>query len=185
MFIVNYYIINLQMVLMLGEYNRYGKLCTRVVELDKSFLVDKSPLEVLNDTTHYIGFDFKRNMRTTKMSWGKGNICPVIVNPIHGICMFPNKAHYHTDTIWFNPLHIVKTWAVGAHTVVDLSTGFSIEIHSRLSGFNRKLQHAKQLGKLILDRGKSPITFILEKKKQPLLTKNKLGYYNFDILETK
>lgn len=168
------------MVLMLGEYDQNGKLCTRVMEVDKTFLVDKTPLEVLKDTIHYIGFDFKGAMSASKLILGNVNMCPVIVNPVHGICMFPNKAYKNDDTIWFNPIHIINTSPLGRNTKVDLSNGYSIEIHSRLSGFNTRLQNAEHLRKITSDRGNNPMTLIIEKKRGKLLTKGSTGQYNFD-----
>lgn len=173
------------MVLMMGEYNRYGKLCTRVMELDKTFLVDKTPLEVLKDTINYIGFDFKGARSAAKLIVGNVSMCPVMVNPIHGICAFPNQAYKNVDTIWFNPNHIVKTSALGRHTLVDLSNGYSIEVHSRLSGFNQKWQNAQLLRRTTVERGGSDITLIVDQKKKNVLTKDSTGHYNFEIFMRK
>jgi competence protein ComK len=185
LFIVNYYIINLQMVLMMGEYNRYGKLCTRVMELDKTFLVDKTPLEVLKDTINYIGFDLKGARSAAKLIVGNVSMCPVMVNPIHGLCAFPNQAYKNNDTIWFNPIHIIKTSPHGTNTMVDLSNGYSIEVHSRLSSFNRKWQNAQLLRRVTVERGNSHITLIVDQKRKNLLTKDSSGNYNFEIFLRK
>ncbi|WP_230496762.1 competence protein ComK [Pseudoneobacillus rhizosphaerae] len=185
MFTVNYYIINLQMVLMMGEYNHYGKLCTRIMELDKTFLVDKEPLAVLNDTINYIDFDLKGAQPETKLIKENVNICPILGNPLHSICAFPSQAYKSDDTIWFNPIHIVKTSAHGRHTLVDLSNGYSIEVHSRLSSFNQKWQNAQFLRRMTTKREKSPFTLIVDQKKKNLLKKDSSGRYNFEIFLRK
>jgi competence protein ComK len=185
LFILNFYIINLQMVLMMGEYNRYGKLCTRVMELDKTFLVDKEPLDVLKDTINYIDFDLKGAQPAAQLIVENVNICPITGNPFHSICAFPTQAYKNEDTIWFNPIHIVKTSAHGRHTLVDLSNGYSIEVHSRLSSFNQKWQNAQFLRRMTIEREKSPFTLVVDQKKKNLLKKDSSGSYNFEIFLRK
>lgn len=180
MFIVNYYIINLQMMLMLGEYNRYGKLYTRVLEVDKSFLVEKAPLEVLKDTINYIGYDLNGARSASKLILENVMLRPVMVNPIHGICVFPNKTYKDDDTIWFNPFHIINTSAFGKNTMVELSNGVSIEVHSRLSQFNTRLQSAEHLRRITSEISNSRVTFILEKNNKKLLKNGSSSSYNFD-----
>jgi competence protein ComK len=173
------------MVLMMGEYSRYGKLCTRVMELDKTFLVDKTPLEVLKDTINYIDFDLKGAQSATNPILGNVSMCPDMVNPIYCLCVFPNQAYKNDDTIWFNPFHIVKTSAYGRYTLVDLSNGYSIEVHSRLSSFNQKWQNARLSRRTTVERGKSQITLIVDSKRKNLLTKDSSGSYNFEIFLRK
>ncbi|MFJ5718037.1 competence protein ComK [Neobacillus sp. NPDC093127] len=80
-----------------------------VTELNRTFIVDSSPLEILNDSIRCIGFDLRGAMETAKWLLGNKHMCPVMVNPIHNICVFPNKSAKHADTMWFNPEHIVRT----------------------------------------------------------------------------
>jgi competence protein ComK len=185
MFIVNYYIINLQMVLMMGEFNRYGKLCTRVMELDKTFLVDKAPLEVLKDTIHYIDFNHGAGSSVNHIVGDNTSTCSYMINPIHDICAFPNQAYKNDDTIWFNPIHIVNTSAIGRHTLVDLSNGYSIEVYSSLSSFNHKWQKAQLLRRTTMERGKSQISLLVDQKEKNLLKKDPSGSYNFEIFLRK
>jgi competence protein ComK len=170
---------------MTSEYNYCGKHYTRVMELDKTFLVEKTPLEVLKDTIHYIGYDLIGARSAAKLIFGNVSLCPVIVNPDHGICAFPTKAYKNVDTIWFNPNHIVKTSALGRHTLVDLSNGYSIEVYSQLSGFNQKWQNALLLRRTTIERGNSKITLIVDQKRKSLLTKDSTGRYNFEIFMRK
>jgi competence protein ComK len=171
------------MVLMMGEYNHYGKLCTRIMELDKTFLVDKEPLAVLNDTINYIDFNLKGTQPEAFVE--NVNICPILGNPLHSICAFPSQAYKSDDTIWFNPIHIVKTSTHGRHTLIDLSNGYSIEVHSKLSSFNQKWQNAQFLRRMIIEREKSPFTLIVDQKRKNLLKKDSSGSYNFEIFLRK
>ena len=171
----------------MGEYNQYGKLCARVMAGMSSFLVDKSPLHLLDDSLTYIGFDLRGAMVGAKVILGKKMRCPIIVNPYLGIYLFPNKSPYKADCIWFNPDHIVKTKAIGSKTEVELSNGYSMIVDTKLTSFNTMIQTANQLIQISKNRGNhpSPITFFLEPKRDLPLSKGKTGKYNFNDLEEK
>lgn len=179
------YVIDNKMILMTGEYDSYGKLCTRVMAGKTSFLIDRTPAKLLDDALIYIGFDLRGAMKSAKMILGKRNKCPIIVNPYLGICLFPSHSPYKADCIWFNPEHIVRTNAAGSKTEVVLSNGHSIIVDLRLSFFNNKIQTAIQLKRMSMERGHNPgsITFYLVPKSGQLLSKEKTGKYNFAILE--
>lgn len=182
----NYYI-EKRMILMLGEYNRFGKLCARVMAGTSAFLVDRAPLQVLDDTLTYIGFDLRGAVTGAKVVLDKKAKCPIIVNPYLEICLFPTKSPKKADCMWFNPEHIVKTTATanGHKTMVELSNGYSIIVDSKLAAFNDKIEKARQLIRLSTKRGTHPDAAIYEHNppKDHQLSKEKSGKYNFDTLE--
>lgn len=185
-FIVKSHIINQSTVLLMGEYALSGKLCTRIMEGERSFLVDKTPLKVLNTTLNYIGFDLKGAIEGAKMILGKTSMVPIMLNPIQGICMFPTISPDKDDCIWFNPKHIVKTTAVGRRTIVELSNSCSIIVEMREPTFNNKVQIAEQLCRITTQRAQNEITSLyLEPKKSHKIIKEKTGKYNFDVLKKK
>ncbi|NHC41063.1 hypothetical protein G6549_13895 [Bacillus sp. MM2020_1] len=173
------------MILLTGEYDGYGKQCARVMVGGTSFLVDRSPLHLLDDTLTHIGYDLRGAMASAKLILGERSRCPIIVNPYLGICLFPNKSPHNADCIWFNPEHIVRTIAVGSKTKVELSNRHSIIVDSRLAFFNNRIHNANQLLQTAMKRGNhpGPITFYLEPKTTHLLTKETTGKYNFTHLE--
>lgn len=173
------------MILLTGEYDCFGKLCARVMAGESSFLVDRSPLQLLDDTLTYIGYDLRGATASAKLILGERARCPIIVNPYLGICLFPNMSPHNVDCIWFNPEHIVRTIAVGYKTEVVLSNGHSILVDSRLTFFNNKIHKANQLLQITMKRGNQsgPILFYLEPQKRHQLTKEKTGKYNFSNFE--
>jgi competence protein ComK len=82
---------------MAGIYDRNAKLCTLVTELNRTIIVDKAPLEILNDSIKCIGFDLRGAMETARWLLGNKNMCPVMVNPVHRICVIPDKSSKHND----------------------------------------------------------------------------------------
>jgi len=179
-----FYLVDGNVILMTGEYDKHGKLCARVMIGKETLLVERTPVQLLDDTLKYIGFDLKGAIKGAKEIIGEKYMCPVMVNPYKGICLFPNKSPKKEDCIWFNPEHIVKANSRGYKTEVELSNGVSIIIDSKRSSFNTKLQTALQLKRTSTERGNHPNTinfFIVPEKKKPL-SKSKNGKYNFGSL---
>jgi competence protein ComK len=184
-----FYLIDRNISMMIGEYNQYGRLCSRVMIGNESLLVERTPLQLMDDTLKYISFNLNGAYKGAKEILGDRKFCPVIVNPYQDVCLFPIKATQKDDCMWFNPQHIVKTKRVGngTKTEVELSNGISIIVDLKLASFNNKLQTALQLWKLSKDRGTTlnPMTSHFEPKKGHQLNKLKNGKYNFDALNKK
>jgi competence protein ComK len=180
-------LVDKETILVMGEYNQYGKLCSRVMTGKTTTLVDRSPLQLLDDTLTFIGFDLKGAVSSAKKILGMKVKCPVMVNPYQDTCFFPTKSPNKEDCIWFNPDHVIRMEPKGCLTEVELSNGYSIMVQAKFTSFNNKVQAAERLKKLSKERGLHPDTllFYLEPKKSRLFTMKKTGKYNFDIMEQK
>lgn len=165
MFIEKEYIINPHFMYMGGQYDRNAKLCTIVTELHRTFIVDKSPLEILNDSIRCIGFDLRGAMETAKWLLGNKHMCPVMVNPIHRICLFPDKSFKHNDTKWFNPLHITRTIHSNQQAMIEFTNGRTLIVPMKLYSFNHKLQTAEQFRKMMVGLERDPLSIEKDPRK--------------------
>jgi len=152
------YIINPNFMYMFGQYDRYAKLCTIVKEWNRTFIVDRSPLEILDDSIRCIGFNLKGAMETSKLLLGDKHMCPVMVNPIHNICVFPDKSTKRPDTIWFNPDQILRTNTLNRKATIEFKNGLVITVPSKLYSFNHKLQTADQFKRMFDGNGFDPFS---------------------------
>ncbi|MBS4190143.1 competence protein ComK [Bacillus sp. FJAT-49705] len=183
MYFLKYYLINQETSLIKGEHNEYGKLCSRVLEGRKTFLVDCSPIKLLDETLKFYGFNYKGAKTGAKSILRKNSMCPIVLNQALGICMFPINSPDKHDNIWFNPDHIVQTFPYGSKTDVKLSNGVIIRVNLKLSTFNNKLQIAHQYRRITHDRGRLTMTMILDEKKEPVFIIEENGGYNFDKMK--
>jgi len=150
---------------MVGHYDRNAKLCSLVYELHRTILVDKSPLEILTDTIRCMGNDLKGAITTAKWILGDIPMCPIIVNPTYHICVFPTKSIKNDETIWINPVHILRTTSLHGKTQIILNNGRVIPLPCKISSFNTKLQNADQLRKITIEMANNPVPFIFESKR--------------------
>jgi len=184
MIIDQFYLLDEDVILMTGEYNELGKLCARVMIGDQTILVNRSPLQVIDDTLIYIGFDLKGANKSSKSILGNTYMRPIIVNPYKGICLFPFKAYRKNDCIWFNPDHIIKTMPRDFKTEVELSNGVSIILDITRYQFITKIETALQLKKTCSERGNHPhpLSYYITPEKKQGINKLKTGKYNFKSL---
>ena len=165
MFMEKYYIINQYFMYMVGYYDRNGKLCSKVTQVDKTFLVDRSPLSIIEDSIKCIGFDLRGALATSKWIVGNTYMCPVMINPVLKICVFPTKSFKNEDSIWLNPNQIIRTSGVYRSTNIEFKNGLTLRVACRLNSFNTKLQTAEQLKKITIEIAKNPMSFVLEPRK--------------------
>jgi competence protein ComK len=166
LFLEKSYLINQLMIYMVGYYDRNGKLCTLVKEVNKTFMVDQSPLQILEYSIRCIGFDLKGAFASSKWILGDMKMYPVMVNPIQKICLFPINAAKNPDTLWFNPVHIKRTNGIMRKTELEFKNGQTMMVHSRIAAFNHKLLKAEQLRNMTIEIGKNPISFVLDPSKR-------------------
>lgn len=179
------YVINQRTILLTGEYALDGRLCTRIVEGYRTFLVDKRPSEVLDATLKSVGFDLRGAREGAKYHLNGESMCPIMVNPVLGICLFPINSPYKYDCMWFNPEHIEKTASEGRKTVVHFSNGYYITVGLSVIVFNNKWNKADQLRRVTAKNGNNQTTLHLERKRENEIILEKNGRYNFSMIITK
>lgn len=161
------YIVNQETVLLTGEYDRFGKLCTRVIEGKETFLVNKKPLEIINETLLGLGSDFRGGRESSKKILGTTHMCPIKINCQLGIWLFPTKSYNHDFCVWFSLNHVKRTKARGIRkTEVFLSYGHSFVIGMKESSFNNKRQKAEDLREEMLKNSKGPLTYYIEEPRK-------------------
>lgn len=166
MFIEKHYMINQHFMFMRGHYDRNGKQCTEINEANRIFIVDRSPLEVLSDSIRCIGFNLRGAMETSRWLLGDVHMCPIMVNPVHQIVLFPTRSPKHDETIWLNPAQIKRTTSINRKTSIEFYNGHTLIIPTRLSSFNHKLKTAEQFKDLTISTAENPFSFILDPERR-------------------
>ncbi|OIK09406.1 hypothetical protein BIV60_23995 [Bacillus sp. MUM 116] len=160
-----FHIIKPSFMYMEGHVDRNAMLCSKVTQTDGIILVDKSPVKILDDSIRCIGFNLKGALETSKWIMGDSYMCPIMVNPILRIVVFPTKSIKNEDSIWLNPNQILRTSSYFNKTRVEFKNGHTLIVPCRLSAFNTKLQTAEQFRRITCGMGRDPLCFVLEPKR--------------------
>lgn len=151
---------------MKGHFDGYGNPYTQIVESARTLFVQKSPLELLEFSMKCTGNNLKGAIESSKWLLNCDKMCPLLVNPLQRIVLFPTRSPKHEENIWFNPHHIKRTTGTRGQTTVQFSNGTSIDIPQRLSSFNSKIQTAEQLEKITAEMAKGFYTMVLDPGKR-------------------
>lgn len=174
MYVKQRYIIRKQFIQMTGYYDRFGNKCTLVTECHQKFIVDQSPLAILDDSIRSIGYDLRGARETAKRLLGNVHHCPILVNPIDRIVVFPTKSAYHEECVWFNPFHIKQTRSRKYKTIITFSNGETTLFPAKVSSFNDKIQKAEQLEEMT----RNPFFFTMNEYEERIRIKMRHFYVN-------
>lgn len=152
------YMINEKCMELKGIYDENGNECTKVRESDQTFIVRKSPVQIIDYSLNCIGFDLKGALRAAKLllNLDKKYMLPVLVNHIKEIVLFPTHSMKNEKNIWLNPKHIKKTFSEKRNTLVYFSNGETTIIEKRQIYFNSHFQTAMQYLENIIENAKNP-----------------------------
>ncbi|WML43895.1 competence protein ComK [Neobacillus sp. PS3-40] len=155
---INDHVINENTVLFTGEYDKWGNLCTRVIEGVNSFVVNESPVDQIDKTLLNYGSSFSGALQGSKHILGPMKMYPIKINENKDIWLFPTKSFKKKNCVWFNLYHVIRTKAQGVQKTEVLTTfGHSFIINMKESAFNNKRQKAQQLREIILKDNMPPL----------------------------
>lgn len=167
------YLLNEKTVLVTGEYNERAELLTRVIEGKETFLVRKTPAQIIESSLLHVGSNLQGALSSSKALLGPMRMYPISVNAHLGIMLFPTKSMKKYNCVYFSLMHVKNTHALGTDkTEVLTSFGHTIVIDMKVSAFNNKRQKVNQLREIITKNTKSPLNFYLEQKSGFYISKN-------------
>ncbi|PLS01948.1 competence protein ComK [Neobacillus cucumis] len=140
------YLINEKTGLLLGEYYTNGALYTRVIEGVESFLVEMSPIKLIDKSLLRYGSSFHGALSSSKEVLGGMYMYPIKISSTLDIWLFPSKSYKKANCIWFVLNHILDTFPKSVqHTEVFLRYGHNITIELRECTFRTKRRNAEKL----------------------------------------
>ncbi|WP_342430892.1 competence protein ComK [Neobacillus sp. FSL H8-0543] len=158
----NRYLINERTVMLAEEYDKRGKCFSKVIEGYYTFLVNMTPVEIIEEALRRELTNFDRALNYSELLESKKTIC---LNPHLGIILFPTQSLKKQNSEWFSLLHIKNKRALGMRrTEVCTSFGHKIVIDIKFSTFNTKERRAYQFRNILSKQQNYPLTFYLEPK---------------------
>ena len=96
---------------------------TVVYEVDKSFVVDKSPLKIMEDSCEYFGSSLSGRQQGTLNLAGYTHKVPVIVEESFDMIFFPTLSPKNEKCSWLSYKHIIKPDKFKDKSIVELKNG--------------------------------------------------------------
>lgn len=140
------YIINPSTKCMTPVYDKLGYLYSKVFEGNKVFLVEMSPLKIMENSCLFYGHSLTGAIEGYRLIVGNCKMAPVTVCSDLGIYWFPSHRIKGHNCSWFAQAHILNLEQVDVdQTKVIFSHGHSVTVKVKKKLMDTRRQRAGQL----------------------------------------
>ena len=125
---------------------------TIVYEVDKSFVVDKKPLEIGEESCEYFGSSLEGRQIGTSKLIGFTHKVPVIVEESFDIIFFPTLSPKNKECSWLSYSHIFKPDKFKDKSIIELKNGKKILVDVSSSIIDNQLYRCSRLKDVLQTR---------------------------------
>jgi competence protein ComK len=144
--IVTNYIINEEAAILTTEFDSKGNEYSRVIDGAETFIVERRPFELLNDSIKHYGYDIMGAFKGTRSILGNINMPPINVNPRKEMIWFPCSSPADRQCVWVAHAHVVRREKIDAkRTLIHFKHGHSMIIELSTYRFDQKMKKAAEL----------------------------------------
>ena len=118
---------------------------TVVYEIEDTFIVDKTPLEIMEASCEYFGSSFEgRQVGTTKLI-GFTHKLPIIVEESFNLIFFPTLSPKNEKCSWIAYSHVFKPCKYNNKTILELKNGKKLIMNVSSSILDSQLYRSSRL----------------------------------------
>lgn len=122
---------------------------TIVYEVDNSFVVDKTPLQIMEASCEYFGSSLEGRQIGTSSLIGYTHKVPVIVEETFDLIFFPTLSPKNEECTWLSYAHIFKPDKFKNKTILNLKNGKKILIDISSSTIDNQLYRCSRLQEVL------------------------------------
>ena len=118
---------------------------TIVFEVDKSFVINKKPLKIVEESCEYFGSSLEGRQIGTSKLIGFTHKVPVIIEESFDLIFFPTLSPKNNECSWLSYSHIYKPDKFKDKTIVELKNGKKILVDVSRSIIDNQLYRCSRL----------------------------------------
>ncbi len=118
---------------------------TIVYEVDNSFVVNKSPLKIVEESCEYFGSSLEGRQIGTSKLVGFTHKVPVIIEESFDIIFFPTLSPRNNQCSWISYEHVYKPDKFKDKTIVELKNGKKILVDVSTAIIDNQLYRCSRL----------------------------------------
>lgn len=134
------YEINKNTVALIPKENK-----TIVYEVDNSFVVNKSPLKIVEESCEYFGSSLEGRQTGTSALVGFTHKVPVIIEESFDLIFFPTLSPKNRECSWLAYSHIFKPDKFKDKTIIELKNGKKILVDVSTTIIDSQLYRCSRL----------------------------------------
>ena len=129
-----------------------GSNKTKVIEENDIFIIDKSPINIIERSCRYFGSSYLGRHIGTKNLIGISHKSPIIIEESKNIIYFPTTSPRLKECIWISLKHIKDYKNNNGKSLVLFENGQTLEINMSYGSFDNQYLRATKLDLILRKR---------------------------------
>jgi competence protein ComK len=144
------YIINRFTMAVLPDSNN---ISTEILEYEETLVVQKRPMEVIDQSCRYFGSSYNGRKDGTKDLMGVTHKPPIVIDPANSIFFFPTTSSTRSQCAWLSHGYVKEyTGTEHDNTIVTFTNDKKITLTMSVGSFENQLFRTAQLRTIISSR---------------------------------
>ena len=119
--------------------------CSRVVEKDNTIIVNKTPMQIIEDSCSFFGSSYFGRAKGTKGLIGVSHKAPIIIEESKEIIFFPTSSPRLYECCWISLKHINRYQKQESNALVLFNSGYSLAVDMSYGSFDNQVLRATRL----------------------------------------
>ena len=132
--------------------------CSRVVEKEDVFIVEKTPMEIIEDSCSFFGSSYVGRANGTKKLIGISHKAPIIVEETKEIIFFPTSSPRLYECCWLSLKNIEKYHKKAKTSAILFDSGYLLELDMSYGSLDNQVLRATRLESVLRTR-KNKVAF--------------------------
>lgn len=128
--------------------------CSKVIEKDNTIIVDKTPMQIIEDSCAFFGSSYNGRAKGTKKLIGISHKAPIIIEESREIIFFPTRSPRLYECCWVSLNHIDRYKPQENNSIVLFSSGYLLELEMSYGSLDNQVLRATRLESVLRTRKK-------------------------------
>lgn len=129
----------------------HGESKSKVIEKNQTFLVDLTPIKIIDDSCKFFGSSYEGRFNGTKSMIGISHKAPIIIEESKKIIFFPTSSPRLQGCSWIALNNVEKYIKCNGDTIIKFSCGKDIKLELSYGIVDNQVLRATRL-ELILEK---------------------------------
>lgn len=125
---------------------------TKVFEYDKTFIVDKEPIKIMEDSCAYFGSSLSGRQKGTEKLIGVSYKAPVIIEESNNIIFFPTSSPRIKSCNWISLNNLEKYYSKNNYIVLEFKNNQKIMLNLSYGIIDNQILRATRLEAVLRKR---------------------------------
>lgn len=130
----------------------YGEGKTKVIEVEKEFFVEESPMRIIENSCNFFGSSYNGRFIGTKKLTGVTHKSPIIIEESREIIFFPTTSPRLNECKWISHRQIKEYSKYKYFSKIQFKNGKEIELDMSYGSLNNQILRAARLESVLIDR---------------------------------